>query len=142
VEPFSVRSIVLNPGSALNDAAGDVQDVFVIVLGTVSFVAPWYNGDLIHPHGSLTTQSVSALVCCVALWAISRPASAIARYLETALGLLLVAAPLYARGVELQNAESIVIGLLVCGFAISRILSERRPYSVRTSSSRVEKESL
>ena len=117
---FFAEATGLKPSRAITESPLEarVQDVFILVLGTSIVVATGFNGEFVHPHGSLVALCTGLLICGVALWGLGRPGHAIVPYLELLAGLLLACAPLYTRGVPLHYAECTAVGVLASAFAL------------------------
>jgi hypothetical protein len=111
-------------GGTLSEAR--VQDVFILALGAIAVIAPWFNGEAVHPRGALFAQSLGVLICVVALWGIGRPRNEIVPYLGLLASTTLACAPVYTRGVPLHHAECAVAGALALGFAMSAVIASRR----------------
>jgi hypothetical protein len=120
-----------NPAQASAADAPEVRlrDVINMIIGVMIAVAPWFNGDDAYSHGAIRLRFVAACICGLSLWIIVHQRDVKAEFMNTALGIALVTAPLWRGGIDPYRVDMAGAGAIVAVFSAScaiRILRERR----------------
>jgi hypothetical protein len=123
-QPPTARSIgVSSPGSDAEDAPEvRLRDVINMIIGVIITIAPWFNGDDAYSHGAIRLRAVAACVCIVSLWIIMHQRDVRAQFVNAALGVALVTAPLWRGGIDPYRIDMAAAGLVVAAFSLSRAI--------------------
>jgi hypothetical protein len=114
-----------SPSSQADEENGPevrLRDVINMIIGVIITVAPWFNGDDTYTHGAIRLRAVAACICIVSLWIIMHQRDVRAQFVNTALGVALVTAPLRRGGIDPYRINMAAAGLLVAAFSLSRAI--------------------
>jgi hypothetical protein len=107
-----------------------LRDVINLMIGVVIAITPWFNGDDTYTHGAIRLRAVAACVCIVSLWIIMHQRDVKAQFVNTALGVALITAPLWRGGIDPYRVDMAAAGVLVAAFSLSRAIQIMRAQPV------------
>jgi hypothetical protein len=100
--------------------------MIALVLGVAIVIAPWFNGDDLTTHGAIRLRIVAFAVCAVSLWIIVHQRDIVAEAVNAALGIALITAPCWRRGLAAQSIDNAIAGAIVFVFSASCVVAIAR----------------